>query len=47
VTITDDNVTEGVEELTVRLSLQDGELATSVHVMPYEAIVRVLQLPTI
>jgi len=41
VTITDDNVTEGVEELTVRLSLQDMELATSVNVTPAVATVRI------
>jgi len=42
VTITDDNVTEGVEQLTVRLSLQDRELANSVTVIPSEAVVRIL-----
>ena len=42
VTITDDNVTEGVEQLTVSLSLQDRELANSVTVMPYEAVVRII-----
>ena len=42
VTITDDNVTEGVEELTVRLSLQDMELATSVNVTPAMVTVRIL-----
>ena len=40
VPITDDNVTEGVEELTVRLSLQD--MATSVNVTPAVATVRIL-----
>ena len=40
--IADDNVTEGVEELTVMLSLQDMELATSVHVTPVVATVRIL-----
>jgi len=42
VPITDDNVTEGVEELTVMLSLQDMELATSVNVTPAVATVRIL-----
>ena len=42
VPITDDNVTEGVEELTVSLSLQDMELATSVNVTPAVATVRIL-----
>ena len=42
VPITDDNVTEGVEELTVRLFLQDMELATSVNVTPAVATVRIL-----
>jgi len=42
VTITDDNVTEGVEELTVMLSLQDMEIATSVNVTPAVATVRIL-----
>ena len=42
VTITDDNVTEGVEQLTVSLSLQDRELENSVTVMPHEAVVRIL-----
>jgi len=42
VTITDDNVTEGVEELTVMLSLQDMEIATSVNVAPAVATVRIL-----
>jgi len=42
VTITDDNVTEGVEELTVRLSPQDMELSTSVNVIPDVATVRIL-----
>ena len=40
--IADDNVTEGVEELTVMLSLQDMELATSVNVTPAVATVRIL-----
>ena len=38
--ITDDNITEGVEQLTVRLSLQD--VATSVNVTPAMATVRIL-----
>jgi len=42
VTITDDNVTEGVEQLTVSLSLQDRELENSVTVMPHEAVVKIL-----
>ena len=42
VTITDDNITERVEQLTVSLSLQDRELANSVTVMPYEAVVRII-----
>ena len=42
VTITDDNITEGVEELTVMLSLQDMEIATSVNVTPAVATVRIL-----
>ena len=42
VTITDDNVTEGVEQLTVSLSLQDTELDNSVTVIPSEAVVRIL-----
>ena len=42
VTITDDNVTEGVEELTVMLSLQNMEIATSVNVTPAVATVRIL-----
>ena len=40
VTITDDNITEGVEQLTVMLSLQD--MATSVNVTPAVATVRIL-----
>ena len=42
VPITDDNITEGVEELTVRLSLQEMELATSVNVTSAVATVRIL-----
>ena len=42
VAISDDDIPEGVEELTVSLSLQDMELANSVNVAPAEATVRIL-----
>ena len=41
VTIIDDNITEGVEELNVSLSLEDMGLTNSVNVTPAVATVRI------